>query len=502
MAKDDYLPKDGPLRVTDDIDIVMPSDNDSEVGLLGSIVCDPSILSDVRCRISREQFWTKTAQAVFQAMLDLVEGGKPITAVTLNTAIPENLEYMTALCDIPSAASWESYADNVGEMFRRRSAIATGRRLMLEASNGTGAAQAAATALRALEGLDCPQGGIGRAEIRLASEIEPETITWLWAGRFPAGKLSMIYGAPGLGKSLLSTDMAATISRGMPWPDGAPCEQGDVLILSGEDEADDTIIPRLIAANADLGRVHIMDGMLGRDPKTGERVINLPILTENMGDIRKAIERTQARMMIIDPVSCFLGTVDEHRNAELRGMLSPLKQVASDTGCAIVLMTHARKSGGSGVDAALGSVAQVAAMRVVWLVAKDPEDAEARLILLVKSNLAKHMEGLRFNIETAPENFAPKVAWCSGAVSITADEVLRCGDVGRIGRPSAECDEAVDWLDNALAGGPRPSKDLIKSAKAAGITERTLIRAKAKLGVKAVPGGGFQGKWSWRLKEA
>lgn len=333
--------------------------------------------------------------------------------------------------------------------------------------------------------------------LRRASDVKRRPLLWLWDQRIPKGKPSLLAGHAGLGKTLLASDMAARYSKGTPWPDGAPCEIGNTIILSGEDDAEDTLCPRLLEAGADLDRISFLDGVRWRDPDTKEIQISAVQLDRHIAVIREAIDRVQAGLIVFDPVASFLGRTDDHKNAELRALLSALATVARETGCAVLCITHLRKAGGLAIHAAVGSLAYGAAARAVWAVVRDPQDAERRMFLPIKNNLARDSTGLGFRIETVPGgNGHPVLAWESDPISMRADDVLN--PTTRPGPLPLARDEAADWLTSILAQGPRAAKEIISEAADVGITVGTLRRAKETLGVKLTKAE-YQGPFLWRL---
>ena len=177
------------------------------------------------------------------------------------------------------------------------------------------------------------------AIIRAFSEITPETLKWLWPGRIPLGKLTLLVGDPGLGKSLLTIDIAARVSRGTSFPDGASCEPGAVIMVSAEDDPADTIRPRLDAAGADVSRVHVLQGtrITLADNSTAERAFDLETgvatLEDALADVRGV------RLIIVDPVSAYLGGADSNSNAEVRRILAPLAALAAKYGLAVLCVT-------------------------------------------------------------------------------------------------------------------------------------------------------------------
>ena len=236
------------------------------------------------------------------------------------------------------------------------------------------------------------------AELRRFSDIRPKMLRWLWPRRIPLGKLTLIAGDPGLGKSLVTIDIAARVSKGSRFPDGAPCEPGDVIILSAEDDAEDTIRPRLDAAGADVSRIHLLEAVrvVMADGKSTESTFTLE---RDIPALEDALIRTGARAVIVDPVSAYVGSADSNANAEVRGLLKPLVALAAKYGAAVILITHLRKSGGAAIYRAMGSLAFSAAARAHWGVVADPDNKARRLFLQVKQNLAPDTDGLAYAIE-------------------------------------------------------------------------------------------------------
>ena len=180
--------------------------------------------------------------------------------------------------------------------------------------------------------------------VRCMADVEPEKIEWLWPGRIAIGKQTLIGGEPGLGKSQITTALAATVTNGGAWPCGeGKAPLGSVIILSAEDDAGDTIRPRLDAAGADVTRVHQISAVRhgnGRGRRTFNLQADLALLEGEIKRIR------DVRLVIIDPVSSYLGKIDSHKNAEVRGTLEPLGDMASRLRVAIVSVTHFSKGAG------------------------------------------------------------------------------------------------------------------------------------------------------------
>ena len=335
------------------------------------------------------------------------------------------------------------------------------------------------------------------AVLRCFSDIVPKPLRWLWPGRIPLGKLTLLIGDPGLGKSLLTADIASRITRGTSFPDTASCESGSVIFLSAEDDPADTIRPRLDAARADVSRVHTLEAVRVQltDGSLAEKPFNLET---DVAALEEAVrEHPGVRLIVIDPISAYLGGVDSHSNAEVRGVLARLATLAAQYNVAVLCVTHLRKSAGAAVYRAVASIAFTAAARAVWAVAPDPKDVDRRLLLAVKQNLSVDPGGLAFRIEMAHNNVA-HLAWEAGAVALAANDVLSNVDVQQ---DQNERREAKEWLQDLLADGPVPVKKIQDEAKAAGLSWITVRRAKEALAVAASKSG-YQGKWEWRLEDA
>lgn len=255
-------------------------------------------------------------------------------------------------------------------------------------------------------------------------DVEPEELRWLWPGRIPQRKLSLLDGDPGLGKSLVTLDLAARVSMGAEMPDG--CENGlgepaGVVLLGVEDGLGDTVVPRLQAAGADLSRIV---ALTGKAPITPDQPADW-VTTADLGTLEDAIREVDARLLVIDPLTGFLpeGT-DSHNDAQVRAALSPLCPLAERTGCAILLVRHLNKApGGSPLYRGGGSIAIIGIARSGMVVGPDPNDTEGvgRILAMSKSNLAAPAASLAYRVE---ETGAGVVVQWEGEVSMTAAELL------------------------------------------------------------------------------
>jgi putative DNA primase/helicase len=339
-----------------------------------------------------------------------------------------------------------------------------------------------------------------------AADIEPQPVEWLWPDRIAIGKQTLIAGEAGLGKSQVAIGMGATVTTGGSWPCGegrAPI--GRVIILSAEDGAADTVVPRLIAAGADLKRVEIVNSVF--QWQKGRRAFNLQSdlallekLVHDLGDVR---------LIIIDPITSYLGAkAGSHLNASVRGILEPVSEMAERLRVSIVCITHPPKAGGmAAINRFLGSVAFVAAARAAYMVTADSDDEARRLFLPVKNNLAPLGKGLAFRVEQQIVGdpgegiLGSSVVWENEPVNITADQALAAAE-DRGGEIHSARREAEEFLLELLANGPVGAKEGADHARALGIAPRTLKRARKKLGVvsrRESEGRGGRGQWVWSL---
>jgi hypothetical protein len=277
-----------------------------------------------------------------------------------------------------------------------------------------------------------------------ASDVPIKPVSWLWPRRIPLGKLTILAGDPGLAKSTIAISIAAVVT-GKPnrfgrciWPDGKACDiSGSVAILSAEDDAEDTLVPRLKAAGADLGRVHIVQSVLvgytGQGEQEGDRIEKLFSLQMDLDALDKKIrEIGDVAMLVIDPVTAYLDGIDSYKNSEVRGVLAPLKALAHKHNLAVVLITHMNKDSSRALTSISGSLAFVAAARAVYLVVEDALDTEhrRRLVLPIKNNLGSIIPGMAYKVESAKVDYkdgtleTAMIEWDAINVEVTAQKAL------------------------------------------------------------------------------
>ena len=335
---------------------------------------------------------------------------------------------------------------------------------------------------------------------RCAAEIEPEPIDWIWDGRIARGKLTVIGGDPEEGKSQLGVYISATISNGGTWPNSeGRAPRGSVIILSAEDGAEDTLVPRLIAAGADRRKIHLVEAVKSADEK-GRRTFNLQtdlqLLEEKIKEIGDVV------LVEIDPASAYMGkNVNSHNDQSVRTVLAPLAEMANRLGIAILSIMHFNKgnsqAGSKVMHRFMASIAFVAAARVAFAAMRDPEDDTRHLFLHAKNNLAEPAAGLAYGIQqelvTEMRIKTSRIVWEDGSVTITAAQAMAASH----NKEAPALEEAKQFLAMVIGCDGKPTKGIEKEAKEACIPWATIRRAKDALGLKSVRPG-FDSGWVWK----
>jgi hypothetical protein len=294
------------------------------------------------------------------------------------------------------------------------------------------------------------------------SDVELTPVDWLWKPYLPFGKLSVLQGNPGEGKTYFAMHLAAACTNGKLLPNMERMEPFNVIYQTAEDGLGDTVKPRLIEAGADLDRVLVID----------DSEVQLTLSDER---IEKAIIENNARLVIIDPIQAYLGAdVDMNRANEVRPIFMRLGQVAQRTGCAILLIGHLNKAAGmQSLQRGLGSIDIAAAVRSVMFIGKLKHDPTMRILTHEKSSLAPPGASLAFSLGDEGG-----FRWV-GEYDITADEMLSGIEPQR----ETKTQQAKDLICTLLAGGKQVlSEDIDKAALERGIPGRTVRDAKRELG--------------------
>jgi len=323
-----------------------------------------------------------------------------------------------------------------------------------------------------------------------ATDVITKPISWLWNRRIPEGKLTMFDGDPDVGKSVVTMDIAARVSRGRAFPDGAVCAAGPVLICNVEDGMDDTIVPRLNAHGADLSRIFLFQSV--PDAKGGTRLLELPqdiLLLEN------AVARHQAKLLILDPVLTMLGG-DANKDQDARKALAPIRDMAEKTGVAVVCVRHLNKNVSlSAIQRGGGNMGLIGVARAGSFFAQHPDDDRLRVMAPHKSNVAEKPPSLTYRLVTSEVHDTARVEWI-GVTDHDANS-LAAGPISP--HEKSVLDEAIEFLRSQLENGPMWAKQVYKEAHDAGVSDASLRRAKAVLRVRSQKVG--TDGWQWSLPE-
>jgi hypothetical protein len=314
---------------------------------------------------------------------------------------------------------------------------------------------------------------------RRFSDIAPEALSWLWPGWLPLGKLALLDGDPGLGKSTLLLDLAARVSRDGRMPDGSSGIAGTVVLLSAEDGAADTIRPRLDVAAAALDRIialmYIVD--LGKN--------HCPEIPRDLPLLEAMLLEVDARLLIIDPLAAFLCGSDINKDQEVRRVLFELSQIAERCRCAVICMRHLNKSGGGkALYRGNMSIGVIAHARTGLLVGEDPDNPRARVLSVTKVNLGPKPGSLRFCLD--PQGDVCRIGWM-GASPHSADDLVQA-PTGSAERERQDefrgtVQGCIALLADLLAPGPGRVRQIKQELADAGFTGMTVQRAARKLGV-------------------
>jgi len=334
--------------------------------------------------------------------------------------------------------------------------------------------------------------------VRRVAEVPRERVTWLWPGYLPVGKVVVLDGDPGLGKSTVTADLAARITVGKAMPDGSGGgDPGAVVLLSAEDGVADTIAPRLELAGADLDLVTVIEHLELPDGKP------VPLeLPTDLDQLEAVVRDLGARLVTIDPLVAYLaGSVNANRDQDVRRALHPVRDMAERTGAAILLVRHLRKAAtDSAVQRGGGSIGIIGAARVGLMVARDPADPDRRILAMTKSNVGPIPPAMAYRLLPDDALGVAAVAW-EGPTDHRADDLLGAP----VERPAPKRELAEKLLRELLADGPRRRSEIEEAAEEAGVSWRTVETAKADLGVwseqRPEPGKRGAGAYWWRLPD-
>jgi len=303
-------------------------------------------------------------------------------------------------------------------------------------------------------------------------EVQEEKVDWIWPGVIPKGKLALLIGDPGHGKSLLSVEIAACISAGKQFPDTTTPERGNVLMVFCEDGAGDTVKPRLRVAGADMNRVFNLT-VNGRFLK----------LDTDLTQLTEVIKQTNATLLTIDPISAYLGNINSWKDDEVRHLLAGVGDLAARTKCSVLCIMHLNKKVSSNaIDRGMGSIAFTAVSRSVFLIGAHPEENDSRKILApVKANLVETSKSRMFRINSS-EDRIPYIEWDEES-NYTARQILLREITGL--DENSNLERAVRFIEDQLKSGEKAARVIYELGKQEGLSESIITTAKKKLPIEA-----------------
>jgi hypothetical protein len=484
-------------------DAAPPHDRNAERSVLGSMLRNNRVIPEFASRLRPDDFYVFAHQRIFEGLAWLIEHGTVADYVTLGDWLKERqyLEdagghaYLVDLWDAAPGSATNS-APHVQIVLR----FSAARHLIhLHNESAQLAAQPGADlgelAGRARAHLDELLSRIATttsaAVVKTMSSIAPTRVQWLWSGRIPLRAVTIIDGNPGLGKSTVTTDIAARVSRGwaMP-PAGGPCDDAapaGVLLLSAEDDPETTIRPRLDAAGADACRIHLLEAIRRGDAATP------PVLPWDLDILEEQIRRLGVVLVVIDPFLAYLdGAIDSHRDQDVRRCLHRLKDLAERTGAGIVLIRHLNKlHGGSAMYRGGGSIGIIGAARSALCVGRDPDDPGTCVLAPVKCNLAAMPRALRYRLE--PTADVARIGWM-GECDLLADDILD-QQASTKQTPAQRCAGALAVL---LEHGAMPSALIERELDKQGYSDRSIKAARKQLEVHSFKPS-YEGEWMTEL---
>src|SRR5215813_1758128 len=472
-------------------------DPGAEAALLGTFMRDPRRLDDRRVR--RALFASPPHPLVFDALRAAYDHGELAGDLLTASAAVERVPGMAmprSFCaDAYEAADLilpDALLTHVSALARRRSlrALAHGLTATAEYPHPDEDPETLATIAAKTAELAATNGAADPT--MPVSTIAPERVDWLWTHRIPFGKLTILDGDPGLGKTAFALDLAARVSRGLPLPDDPepPWRASDVILLNAEDGAADTIRPRLDAAGADVTRCHVFP------------LEHLPTLPTDLPILERAITLHHATLVIIDPLMAVLApTVDAYKDQSVRPVLLQLASLAETSHSAILVIRHLTKqSGPKALYRGGGSIAFAAAARSTLLLGAEPStDPDApddlRALAVVKQNLTQKPPTLRFRL--IPHEAALRLDYV-GTSPLSADDLVAPQPAQDDLEPIAA---ATAFLPDLLAARPLHPETATRKRRASGISDYAWKIAKQRLRVRSTKAD-FSGGWHLSLPRA
>lgn len=321
--------------------------------------------------------------------------------------------------------------------------------------------------------------------VRLA-DVQPTSVEWLWRGYVPLGKLTLVEGDPGLGKSTVLLDLAARASVGGTTPTGEPLAVLDTLLVTAEDDASDTIRPRLDRAGGDPARIHHVSSLT---------------LPDDVDELRRHVAETGAKLIVVDPIVAHLRDgVRTENDHQVRRALAPVVDVAGEFGCAAIAVRHLRKGEGPALYRGGGTIGFAGLARSVLAVARDPDDEDRAVLASTKVNVARRPASLAYRLVADGPFDIARVAW-EGESDHSAESLIGTGQ--GIERRPTKIQQMADSIRRVVvqAGGEIAAKDANDALDAEGWTLNSnslITSARQRAGVESYQPN-IGAPWLWRL---
>lgn len=500
-----------------------PYNTELVLALLGAVLYDPAIYPRVRGLLKGDDLYSSD-RAVWEACDAIADGGDTPDEYSVTEWLDrhERLGEVNggalAIQQLSTAVSpeyghmVEQWARGILEDSERRTLIALGQAQALVGYYPAVAAYRADMEKQQRRLVDIQRRKRGEGSAAPAFEplgvsmadVTVETFDWLWHGRIAFGKLTTFDGDGGIGKSLATIDLVARAVMGRSMPDGSRglAEPTGAILICGEDGLADTVAPRLLAAGVSpeaIGRVQAIN-LVPEPLASGEVSQHLLSLLDDLPRLEATIEMLGARVMIIDPITAYLGDgIDMYKDSQVRRVLTPLALMAERRGLAVVMTRHLNRSNGASAQhRGLGSVAFLNVARLGLLFAPNPDTEGEVLVSRYKGNITAPPPTLAYRIVQMGDNEnMPYLRWL-GERETSAETALVSHMSAVDGEERTATEEAVEWLSAHLADGPHPAREVKAAARADGISDKTLRTARLRICKKSHKEG-MRGGWNWEL---